>query len=358
MARDALDYSLHTLRAVGIARSTGDIDQLARAYSQFAYGLTRFGLTGLGIRFVSQAERYVTECGSQVTKAYTNLHIATAYLFAGSVDRAREIMADAQAQLDKYSHRAAESATIILRRIYGLAGATENELAIAAAEVAMGEQTDSAMIRSWGEFGMANALARSGRIPEALLRSERAVQLATTTDSPYTRVVALQIRGFVFLQASRYGEAAAACEDSVRSLATCQFHTDLTLLVYAYLAESLVGPNWSGPPEALDRQILEKAWRLGRKANRAGNRFPNLLPHALRARGRAAWALGRQRKAADYLERSIIAAEKHGARYDLARALLDASRVIPEKADEYRRRGQQLLDELGAVVPEAERLSP
>jgi hypothetical protein len=38
-----------------------------------------------------------------------------------------------------------------------------------------------------------------------------------------------------------------------------------------------------------------------------------------------------------------------------ARAYLDASRVIPAKADEYRRRGQQLLAELGAVVPEAER---
>ena len=35
---------------------------------------------------------------------------------------------------------------------------------------------------------------------------------------------------------------------------------------------------------------------------------------------------------------------------------LDASRVIPEKANEYHRRGQQLLDELGAVVPAAERI--
>jgi len=38
-----------------------------------------------------------------------------------------------------------------------------------------------------------------------------------------------------------------------------------------------------------------------------------------------------------------------------ARALLDASRVIPDRADDYRRRGQQLLDELGAAIPEAER---
>jgi hypothetical protein len=40
-----------------------------------------------------------------------------------------------------------------------------------------------------------------------------------------------------------------------------------------------------------------------------------------------------------------------------ARALLDASRIIPHRADDYRLRGRQLLAELGAEVPEAERLA-
>jgi hypothetical protein len=38
-----------------------------------------------------------------------------------------------------------------------------------------------------------------------------------------------------------------------------------------------------------------------------------------------------------------------------SRALLDASRIIPHRADDYRLRGRQLLAELGAAVPEAER---
>ena len=94
-----------------------------------------------------------------------------------------------------------------------------------------------------------------------------------------------------------------------------------------------------------------KAWRESRFARFIGWRFPNYGPHALRVSGRAAFALGKTRQAARYLERSIAAAEELGARYDLARALLDASRVIPEKADDYRRRGQQLLDELGRRRP-------
>jgi len=66
--------------------------------------------------------------------------------------------------------------------------------------------------------------------------------------------------------------------------------------------------------------------------------------------------LGKTKAAARYLKRATAAAETLGARNDLARALLDASRVLPDRAAAYRRRGQQLLDELGAVVPEAERL--
>ena len=125
---------------------------------------------------------------------------------------------------------------------------------------------------------------------------------------------------------------------------------------YAILVESLLGPRWAEANGGPSRAVARKAWRESRVARFVGWRFPNYRPHALRVSGRAAFALGKTKKAADYFERAIVAAEKLGARYDLARALLDASRVIPENADDYRRRGQQLLDELGAVVPEAERL--
>ena len=64
-----------------------------------------------------------------------------------------------------------------------------------------------------------------------------------------------------------------------------------------------------------------------------------------------------RRKSARLLQEAIDRAERMGAGYDLARAYLDASRVISERADLYHRRGQQLLDELGAVVPDAERLN-
>ncbi len=121
--------------------------------------------------------------------------------------------------------------------------------------------------------------------------------------------------------------------------------------------ESLLGPRWASRQGGPSRAVARKAWRKSRFARFIGWLFPNYGAHALRVTGRAAFAVGKTKRAATYLERAIVAAENLGARYDLARALLDASLVIPEKADDYRRRGQQLLDELGAVIPEAERRS-
>ena len=169
--------------------------------------------------------------------------------------------------------------------------------------------------------------------------------------------IAHGVLGFADMQASDYAGARAALEESGRDLvrANLYFWRSWARLLRcsSRACSAPAGPIAEGGPS---RAVARKAWRESRFARFIGWRFPNYAPHALRVSGRAAFALGKTKKAARYLERAIAAAENLGARYDLARALLDASLVIPEKADDYRRRGQQLLDELGAVVPEAERL--
>jgi hypothetical protein len=130
---------------------------------------------------------------------------------------------------------------------------------------------------------------------------------------------------------------------------------EVSVGLYPVWVESLVGPHWAKSESGPDRSTARKAWRISRLARCFGWAFPNIAPHALRASGRAAFAMGKARKAAKYFERAIIAAERHGAKYDLARALLDASLVIPGKASVYRQRGMTLLEELGAAIPQAER---
>jgi hypothetical protein len=170
-----------------------------------------------------------------------------------------------------------------------------------------------------------------------------------------TEAVARQTLGFVRLQASDYAGAVEELEKAVKLIWANFYFLEVVGPTYPLLIESLLGPRWSEAAGGPGRTVSRKAWREARVARYMGWNNPNYGPHALRVSGRAAYALGKTKRATDLFGRAIVAAEKLGARYDLARAFLDASRVIPEKADEYRRRGQQLLDELGAVVPEAER---
>ncbi len=194
----------------------------------------------------------------------------------------------------------------------------------------------------------------AGRHAEA--ESLAATAVANLPARSTTIGIAYGVLGFVRLQASDYAGARDAVERSRAVILRVACPFEFVGPTFPLLVESLLGPRWAGGDSEPSRAVARKAWRESRIARFFGWRYPNYRPHALRVSGRAAFAQGKARKAARYLQRSIAAGEALGARYDLARALLDASLVIPDKADEYRRRGQRLLEELGAVVPEAERL--
>jgi predicted ATPase len=166
LTRNALEYKLHVLRMLGLARSTGDLDQLAAAYSRFAMTLASIGFGGMALRFVPRAEENAARCESQALKESVYSYIRIIYGWSGRTIRAIEVIEDAQAKLEKYAHWSFPTVTHYLQRLYARLGDTAKELAICAKEIAFGEQTSNAMACAWGEYGTANAMARSGRIRE------------------------------------------------------------------------------------------------------------------------------------------------------------------------------------------------
>ena len=119
----------------------------------------------------------------------------------------------------------------------------------------------------------------------------------------------------------------------------------------------------SAPSVDVIPELRHERFRIGEKLGEGGM---GVVYRAVDARDGRALALklmkgslaGTARRRFEREFRSLQALRHPHCLGDLARALLDASLVIPEKADQYRRRGHQLLDQLGAVVPEAERLPP
>ena len=208
----------------------------------------------------------------------------------------------------------------------------------------------------WGQYGKADALARAGRTEEAKSPIERGGTASFARSlgdgSRATRCWASS--------ASRRPTMAGARDALEKSRRVVRANILLIRVRRPDLSASRREPartSLGRSRAARAGPVARQAWRESRFARFIGWRVPE-LPAACPARQRPCRLRPRQDEEGGRLLRASRSSRPRtrAHRYDLARALLDASRVIPERADEYRRRGQQLLDELGAVVPEAERL--
>jgi tetratricopeptide (TPR) repeat protein len=308
------------------------------------------------MHYVRRAQEAGKNCRRDDVRELARSHAGIAHYASGRLDAAERDLIQAVGILDKVNDLTGMFCHHFLRHVYSIRGDISKELAEAEAEIAIaaGRGDDDSL--AMGHYGKADALARAGRIDEALQFATLAVERLRAR-AGLTVAIAHGVEGFARLQSSDYARARAALESSRRTINRTFFLIECVGPTYPLLVESLLGPRWADA-ESLggpSRAVARKAWRESHFARFIGWRFPNYGPHALRVSGRASFALGKAKKAVRFFERAIVAAEKLGARYDLARAYLDASRVVREKADEYRRLGQELLDELGAVVPEAER---
>ena len=306
--------------------------------------------------FMRRAEKAAESCHRVEVMALTEAHVGGVHYYSGRLDQAEADLREAIGTLDKVGDWFGFFSHHMLRHLYAVRGDIPMELVEAEAEIAIGRTRGDAEALAYGQYGKADALARAGRFDEANELMVPVVEVLVARDS-LALLIAYGHLGFVRLQSSDYSGARAALEKSRDRIIRTYCPFEFAGPTFPLLVESLLGPRWADADGGPSRSIARKAWHEARVARFVGWRYPNYHAHALRVSGRAAYALGKTKKATGFFERAIAAAEKHGARYDLARALLDASRAIPDRFDDYRRRGQQLLDELGAVVPEAERLS-
>jgi two-component system sensor kinase len=78
------------------------------------------------------------------------------------------------------------------------------------------------------------------------------------------------------------------------------------------------------------RAILRRAERVAKSALKVARKFQNDLPHALRECGLIATMQGRLTNARQYLDESMLVAERQGARFEYAQTLLARGRVGQE----------------------------
>jgi tetratricopeptide (TPR) repeat protein len=346
-------YTFCSYKAIYFAKILGTPERLFEAYSKQGLNCGMISFGWVAMHYLRAAQGAAASCRRSLVQATARAYLGCAHYFCGRLAEAEADLLEAVGPLDKVGDWFGMFCHHLLRHIYAVRGDFPKELAEAEGEIAVGEDRGDRDTLAWGYYGKANALARSGRTKEAESLALHAVELLPARST--SMGIALGVLGFVRLQSSNYPGAREALEQARAASfqACCAF--EFVGPTFPLLVESLLGPQWAEAESGPSRAVVRQAWRESRFARFIGWCYPNYGPHALRVSGRAAFALGKTRRAARFLERSIAAAEALGARYDLARALLDASCVVPAKAEEYRGRGHRLLAELGAVVPEAER---
>jgi len=345
-----------TARQWLLARQIADPAHLADAYAKHAIFFGFLGLNRVARHASRKALGYAMTDGDPDVVAMARGHVGMVHYFGAQFRDAEKLLRQALRILDQ---RGDSWVRLLLyhnlRHLYATTGDLEKEMSCARVEAEIGERVDDPEGRCWAAYGMANALARAGRCAEADVQMRRALAVVAGRTNIIVQPTLLHTYGFVHIQSGDCAAARDVLEQARAIIEKNWAYVDYPIRTYPLLVEAILGPAWHGGSNGLSAKDVAAAWQVSRRAIFFGKVFPGYLPHALRVRGRAAFARGSRKSALGYFRRAIHAATAIGARYDLARGHLDAARAGDPEAVEHERVGIGLLEELGAVRPEGER---
>jgi eukaryotic-like serine/threonine-protein kinase len=354
--RNVFHCAYATARQWRLARQIADPAHLADAYAKHAIFFGFLGLNSLALRASRRALSFAMSDGHPEVVAMARGHVGLVHYFGAQFGEAEDLLRQALRVLDQRGDSWVRMLLYhTLRHLYATTGDAEREMSCAQVETEIGERVDDPEGRCWGAFGMANALARTGRCAEAEVQMRRAREAVANRTNIIVLPTMLQTWGFVHIQAGDYVQARQVLEDARRGIEKNWAYVDYPIRTYPLLVESILGPAWHREAHGLSPADVAAAWQASRRAVLFGRVFPSYLPHAWRVRGRAAYVRGSRTAALGYFRRAVQAASTIGARYDLARAHLDLAKADAHDAANHEQAGRTLLEALGAVPPERER---
>ena len=204
----------------------------------------------------------------------------------------------------------------------------------------------------WGHYDMASGQARAGDLNSALTHIEAARLKLKPGERHLTDAIFMLTEGFVRLQCSAYGSAQLSLEASWYLVKKRKLLMDVTVRCLPYLMESIIGPDFR---EKIDPRVHRRLRRFCRIAAVVAWMYPNIASPAERARGRAFYAMGKPAKAIKCFQKAIKRAENFGAKYDLAKSLLDLAAVESQGSTARRTAAVETLKQMESVIPYAER---
>ncbi len=316
-------------------------DSVAKGIAYGWYGALFLlnGFVKVGRRYLGRVKDLSEKSTSQVSEAIIG-HMLSAEFFAGNLIEAETTLKAAIPEMRRIRHYNLPMSFHRLRHIYSVDGDAGKIVEAASQELKCGEQTKDNIAIAYGLYGLADGLSRRGEFARAI-ESAREASARLSRAGLLTVGIAEQELGRAQLQASDYVAAKQTLHDNIRFVVRKLALTETFLDTFSLHTEAVIGDDWVNGSKRVDNKKQKAVSKSSEEAALLCTRFPTLRAHCYRVSGRAALACGRLQKAPKYFDKAIASAEKIGARYELARALIDKSILdhSDAKADRRRRIG-------------------
>ena len=235
---------------------------------------------------------------------------------------------------------------------WAMIGKSKNLIASAKNEGINASKSGDNLGMAYSFYGLAEGYAKSGHTDLAIQKGMGSVELLEPINSSFLCVAYNQL-GRAQIQAGEYSNARIAVGKSLKLIPKFRL-VEISSPAFPLFVESILAADWCRRSKSYSSKDLRKASRVAFIGRRVAWLFPNLRAHSYRVSGRLCAAKGKTKKALKYFDKAIAAAEKIGARYEQARALIDKSMLDHPDAMADRQRGLDILKELECVLPLAE----
>jgi class 3 adenylate cyclase/tetratricopeptide (TPR) repeat protein len=312
------------------------------------YALAISGLPRLARRYILRAVDLAEQAEDPVAIGYAHLALGIHGFLRADLDATIVECSRAAAVYKEAGHlRGWGAATVVMSAAIRFKGSFSDSLTTTEEILRVGADSGDVELRGWGHMQKGRVLRLMGDIEQGLSLSEESLRLFDSIPDYADKAAALSDIGMCHLVQGDPERALEIIEEAQQLIAERRLRGLSIDQNPISLAECLL--HIAELEDASGRsRILTKAGKATRAALRHSKAARNYLPRASRVHGSYVWLKGDHAAARKWWERSLVAAEQSGARYDLGLTELEMGRRLNEPAR--LERAAAILGEIGAQL--------
>jgi class 3 adenylate cyclase/tetratricopeptide (TPR) repeat protein len=341
-------YLLDLLRLLNDCERSGMRAGAARGNAAIGVALELVGLARLARHYILRGLDLAERIGDPVACGYAYLGRGVHGYLRADLDAAIGDCSRAAAAYEEAGHlRGWGGACTVMSGAMRFKGSFSECLKTSEEILRVGVDSGNVELQGWGLWQKGRVLRLMGDLEQSLLLSEEALKLFDSIPDYVSAAAVLNDIGMCHLDQGRSERALEIMEEAQqliddRGLRGISLNQTRIALAECRLQ---IAEHENGSERS---RLLAKAGRASRAALRDSRTTRSGVPGATRVNGTRLWLKGHHAAARKWWQRSLVAAEQSGARYDLGLTELEMGKRLNEPARV--ERAAAILGEIGAEL--------